>query len=72
MRSAQNSKLLQIEKIVKSVRGKSTTRSGWIRVRIEAASESILSTVDSGNSKRLNSEPSLNSKRIFLVTPIVL
>ena len=31
-----------------------------------------VSTVDSGNSKRLNSKPSLNSKRIFLVKPIVL
>ena len=31
-----------------------------------------ITTVDSGNSKRLNSKPSLNSKRIFLVTPIVL
>ena len=33
---------------------------------------SNLCTVDSGNSKRLNSKPSLNSKRIFLVTLIVL
>ena len=32
----------------------------------------LVNTMDSGNSKRLNSKPSLNSKRIFLVTPIVL
>ena len=46
--------------------------SNWLSDYAAHYIEVIQYTVDSGNSKRLNSKPSLNSKRIFLVTPIVL